>query len=251
MHIAFVIDTLGSGGTERVVSYLSSGLIERGHKVDIIADQAIIDYSYNIHPNVRLLWFDGTPDQLTEERSAHVLSRAIQFRSPPRTLEWAHQAFEWVLVANAFRWNPFSLPGWHRLRLARALASYMDVERPDCILPNDRRTMLATFIGSHMAGNQCPSIVPVNHGNILMAYLGNAYKRYRFRRMFRELLPRAAHFVGVSQGASYSLAPPVPMEKITTIYNPIVTPDLHAKAAEQPDHPYFRDPPPPGDSRRG
>ena len=76
-----------------------------------------------------------------------------------------------------------------------------------------------------------------------MAYAGLTYKSYRFRRMFRELFSRAAHFVGVSQGASYSLAAAVgvPREKITTIYNPVVTPELRAKAAEQPDHPWLRD----------
>ena len=42
MHIAIVIDTLGGGGAEKVVCHLSSGLIERGHKVDIIMHRPII-----------------------------------------------------------------------------------------------------------------------------------------------------------------------------------------------------------------
>lgn len=47
----------------------------------------------------------------------------------------------------------------------------------------------------------------------------------------------------MSQGVSDGLASAVevPREKITTIYNGVVTPDLHAKAAEQPDHLWFRD----------
>ena len=57
------------------------------------------------------------------------------------------------------------------------------------------------------------------------------------------MFPKAAHFVGVSQGVSDGLAAvlEVPREKIATIYNPVVSPDLHVKAAEQPDHPWFRD----------
>lgn len=154
MHIAIVVDNLGGGGAEQVVRHLSSGLIERGHKVDIIMQRPIIHQTP--HPSVRLLWLDGAPDRLTEERFAHVLSRAIQFRSPSRTLEWAHQAFEWVQMANALRWNPFSLPSRRRILLVPALASYMEVERPDCILPNDRRSMLTTIIGCHMAGDPPP-----------------------------------------------------------------------------------------------
>ncbi len=33
----------------------------------------------------------------------------------------------------------------------------------------------------------------------------------------------------------------VPRERITTIYNPVVMPDLHVKALEQPHHPWFLD----------
>lgn len=240
MHIAIIIDTLGGGGAERIMCQLSSGLIERGHKVDIIMHRPIIYRSPS--PNIRVLWLGGVPDRLTEERSAHVLSRSIQFRSPSRTFEWAHQAFEWAQIANAVHWNPLCWPGRRRRRLARTLASYLEVERPDCVLPNDRRSILATFMGCCMAG-EYPPIVPVIHGTIHMAYKDSAYKRYHFRLMFQSLFHRAAHFVGVSQGASDSLATTigVPREKIATIYNPVVTPDLHAKAAEQPDHPWFRD----------
>ena len=66
---------------------------------------------------------------------------------------------------------------------------------------------------------------------------------YRFRLRVRYLFPGATHFVAVSQGVSDSLANAVgvPREKITTIYNPVVTPDLDDKAVETPDHPWFRD----------
>ena len=240
MHIGILMDTLGGGGAEAVTCRLTSGLIERGHKVDILVQRPIIHH----HPdlNVRVLYFGGAPDRLTEELSAGVLARAIQLHSPSRTHEWARQAFEWVQVANALRWNPVRLPSSRRLHLARLLTSYMEVERPDCVLPQDRRSILATLIGRSMTAESLP-IVPVIHANVQMTHEDSPYKRWHARSMFRDIFHQAAHFVGVSQGVSDSLASlfGVPREKITTIYNPVVTPDLRAKAAEQPDHPWFRD----------
>jgi glycosyltransferase involved in cell wall biosynthesis len=65
----------------------------------------------------------------------------------------------------------------------------------------------------------------------------------RHRHSYQHLLANAAHFVGVSQGISNSLTATigVPRKSITTIYNPVVTPHLHVKMAERPDHPWFLD----------
>ena len=237
MHIAIVIDHLGGYGAEQVVYRLVYGLSERGHKVDVIPLQTIIHR--DLPQNVRVFLPGGTPDRLTEERSARVLTRAIRLRPPSRTLEWAHRAFEWAQAANAFHWNPRVTPSRRLLHQARALASYLGVERPNCVVPNLHHSMDATFLGCRMAG-ECPPIIPVIH---LDAHNLFSTESYRFRLRVRYLFSDATHFVGVSQGVSRGLAEvlDVPDEKIATIYNPVVTPDLHAKAAEQPDHPWFRD----------
>lgn len=233
MHIAFVIDSLGGGGTEQVVYRLVDGLSERGHKVDVVVLQTII--YHHLPQSVRVFLLGGAPDQLTKERSAHVLARSIQLCPPSRTLEWAHRAFEWAQAANALHWNPRFPPSLRLVRQARAVASYLEVEGPDCVLPNIDRAIWATFLGRRMVGENMP-VIPMVHGDL-------HHLSYRSRQKFQHLCPGAAHFVGVSRGVSESLVTAVGISKesITTIYNPVVTPDLHAKAAEQPDHPWFRD----------
>ena len=237
MHIAIVIDHLGGYGAEQVVYRLAPSLSERGHKVDVIPLQTIIHR--HLPQNVRVFLPGGMPDRLTEERSAHVLARAIRLRPPSRTLEWAHRAFEWAQASNALHWNPRVPPGSRMLRQARAVASYLDVEKPDCVLPNLYRSIFVTYLGGRMTG-ECPPVMPVIHANLHeILSVGS----YRFRLRVRYLFSGATHFVAVSQGTSDSLenALGVPREKITTIYNPIVTPDLDDKAVETPDHPWFRD----------
>ena len=121
------------------------------------------------------------------------------------------------------------------LRRARAVASYMQLERPDCVVPHLPRAETATLLACRMTGER-PPIVPTVHGDV-------HYRSYRNRLRSRRLFHGAAHFVGVSRGVSDSLAAAVavPGENITTIYNPVVTPEVHVRAAEQPGHPWLLD----------
>ena len=225
MHIAFVVHDLGGYGTEQVAHQLVNGLSYRGHEVDVILFQTIIHR--HLPQGIRVFLTRDAPDRLTAERSAQVLARAVVLRSPARSLGWAR-------MASALHWNPYALPSWDLLRKARAVASYLEVEKPDCILPQ-YSPMWATFLGRHMAGKHLP-IIPVVHTDV-------RHRGHRFRLRARYLLPEATHLVSVSQGVSDSLADVigVPTENITTIYNPVVTPDLANRATEQPNHPWFLD----------
>ena len=225
MHIAFVVQHLGDYGTEQVTHQLVNGLSHRGHEVDVILFQTIIHR--HLPEGIRVFLTRDAPDRLTSERSAQVLVRAVVLRSPARSLWWAR-------MASALHWNPYALPSGDLLRKACAVASYLEMEKPDCMLPQ-YSPMWATFLGRHMTGKHLP-IIPVVHSDV-------RHRGHRFRLRARYLLSEAAHLVGVSQGVSESLttAVEVPREKVTTIYNPVITPDLRAKAAEQPDHSWLRD----------
>ena len=225
MHIAFIAHHLGDYGTAQVAHQLVNGLSHRGHEVDVILFQTIIHR--HLPQGIRVFLTRDAPDRPTAERSAQVLARAIVLRPPARSLSWSR-------MASALHWNPRALPSWDLLRKARVVASYLEVEKPDCMLPQ-YSPMWATFLGRHMAGEHLP-IIPVVHSDV-------HHRGHRFRLRARYLFSEATHFVGVSQGVSESLATAVevPREKITTIYNPVITPDIRAKAAEQPDHSWLWD----------
>ena len=227
MHITFVIDSLGGGGAERVVLRLAKGLIDRGHKVDIAMFQAIVHYPKDIPEDTRLFVMNGGFDKGKEQSAKTVLTRLVRI---PRTL----RPFDWARAASALNWNPCCLPTSRMVGQARAIASYIALEKPDCILPNLPGPKIATLLAYHFL-TEFPPIIPVVHNVV-------RYRRRR-RRRAQYLFANAAHCVGVSHGVSKSLADTigVPAENITTIYNPVVTPDLTNMAMEQPNHPWFLD----------
>ena len=120
--------------------------------------------------------------------------------------------------------------------MARGMTHYAAREQPDCILPSLHRSIVATLL-ARGSSTRHPPVMPIVHSSL------EAGQNLRTRGRYRRLFAAATHFVGVSEGVSDSLetVARVPRDRITTIYNPVVTPDLHDKAAEQPDHPWLRD----------
>ena len=228
MHVAFVLDGIHGGGCERVVIELAKGLIDRGHKVDLVLCEAVVRYP--VPEDARLFVVDNRPDRGAQETSGQVLARLIPLPAAPGPSDW-------IRMASALNWDPRCLPGTRLARRSRAVAFYMAIEKPDVTLPSLHGSIEATLLASclHTGGRRI--VVPIGHMSLEMGQSRRAIRRYR------HLSARATHFVGVSQGISRGLAEiiKVPGERITTIYNPVVTSDLHGKAAEQPDHPWFRD----------
>ena len=141
------------------------------------------------------------------------------------------RTLDWFRLASALNWDPLCLPHRGLTRQACAVASWIDRKKPDCVLPNGPRPSAVTLLASRLL-KKPPPIIPTVHN------VGESDDRRS-----RYLFPYASHFVAVSRGVADDLAMTVdvPSDRITTIYNPVVTPNLHIEAAETPDHPWFRD----------
>ena len=229
MHIALIISDLGGGGAERVVLNLAGGLIGRGHRVDIILFRTRIHYQ--VPEDARLFAIENRPDKLTEESAAEVLARCIRLRAHSRPLDR-------VRMAGVLNWGPLCLFNASLFRQARAVASYMERAKPDCVLPNlssPKAVIPVILLVCRLLGEH-PPVMPIVHSFV-------KYRRHRYRRRYQRLFESAACLVGVSQGVSDSLAAAirVPRESVTTLYNPVITPDFHVRMAERPNHPWFLD----------
>ena len=225
MHIALIIRDLIGGGAERSVLWLARGLLERGHRVDILLFQAKVHYSGEVPRDARLFVVDDVPDRLTKERAAPVLERLVPLPAPPRPLPWVH-------MAGAVRWDVRCLPSRRLARWTRAVMSYLESESPDCIFPSLSRAEAASLLACRFT-HRHPPIVPIVRGVV---------RPNRTRRWRRYLFSGAAHVVSVSRGVADSLEAAVGVagERITTIYNPVVTPYVHTGMAERPVHPWLR-----------
>ena len=228
MHIAFILSSLAGGGAERVVLTLARGLIDRGHKVDLVLSSSTqILYPKEVPEEVRLFAARITSDKFTKENAADVLARLVRLR--PR---WRGN---WLRLASALHWNPLGVPAGSRFYQACAIASYMVDEKPDCILPVLPTPHIATLLACHLV-KESPPIIPCFRNVVRFRHPG-------YKRRLRCLWESATHFTAVSHGVADDVAAEIgiPLEKITTIYNPVLTPDLHDKMKERPDHPWLLD----------
>lgn len=229
MHITLVIPNLKGGGAERMVLNLAQGLIDRGHRVDIVLVRPLFHYVNEISVNARLFAVDNVPARFSKGSGAGVAARLAHLPVSSGALDWLH-------AARSFGWDLLRCrPDLKLLRRARAIASYMASERPDCVLPSLPRAKAATLLAGRML-IEPPPIIPIVHNNY-------ERRRARDRHRLRHLAGNAAHFVGVSQGTSERLAAVVgvPSEGVTTIGNPVVTPALSDGMAERPTHSWFLD----------
>lgn len=226
MDIAFLLPDLGYGGVARSMLHLGRELIARGHRVDFVLFRNIIRCYDEVPRDAGLFTWKNRPDKHAKEDAADVLARLVQLPIRSRPLDW-------LRMASALRWDPFCLIDPPLLHQARAVASYMDLVKPDCVLPSLSRAKAAAILACRFL-TEHPPVVPIVHSFV---------SRYRHTRRYRHLAGDAAHFVAVSDSVSECLSAiiGIPRNGITTIYNPVVDSALELKMAEPPDHPWLVD----------
>lgn len=122
-----------------------------------------------------------------------------------------------------------------------SLARYLRREQPKAILSAlDYANVIAVW-ANRLAGN--PSRVLVNEQNTISRSARNS-ARWRQRmvpHLVRRFHPWADFIIGNSRGVVQDLSQlmGIPPEQIKLVYNPVVTPELRAKARASLNHPWF------------
>ncbi len=127
------------------------------------------------------------------------------------------------------------------IRSIPALVRYLRTERPDAMLTAMSHANVAAIVARSISG--VPTRLIVSERSTLSVSIKNARAR-RARivlRLMRYLYPRADGIVAVSEGASNDLSQSIhlPRGRITTIYNPAVTPELLEDSTKALNHPWF------------
>ncbi len=140
---------------------------------------------------------------------------------------------------DALRRIPPALPRGRWSKRARFVESYVSREKPDCVLTSLDKCNIATLWAASLLPN-FPPVIPTFHNLI-------SHFRSRNEARYLRLLKHSAHVVTVSDGirddvlASTGISP----DKVSTIYNPVVTPELNALKREAPEHPWLANGGPP------
>lgn len=132
----------------------------------------------------------------------------------------------------------FSLPG---------LVRYLRRERPGALLSALDHANVIAVLAQHIARVPTKVVVSV-HSTPSRVVANAATLRARLMPLWvKPFYPRAHAVVAVSQGVAGELVHKlgIPAEKVHTIYNPIITPELFEKAEEPLEHPWFKESEPP------
>ncbi|MFB2974890.1 glycosyltransferase [Microseira sp. BLCC-F43] len=127
------------------------------------------------------------------------------------------------------------------------LARYLRHERPVALVSALHFTNEVAIWAKYLSGTST-RIVVSEHNHLSLHAQHPTGKRDRFAPLLAKLsYPWADDVVAVSQGVAKDLATTtgLPQQRIQTIHNPIIRPELFEKAKEPVDHPWFNPGEPP------
>jgi glycosyltransferase involved in cell wall biosynthesis len=202
---------------------LADALVKRGHRVDLVVCRAEGHYLGQVPASVNVVALEAAPWWLGRVRA----------------LSADHSAFGTLLLPVLLAYKP----SW-RIRHLPDLVRYLRRERPATLLSASPYSNITALWAWRLAG--VPTRIVASEHNTLSHQIIQYSKRWAWRwrfllQLIRRVYPWADDIVAVSHGVAddLSLTARIPRERITTIYNPVVTPELHEKARAALDHPWF------------
>lgn len=133
-------------------------------------------------------------------------------------------------------------PGGRVLTAIPALASYLRRERPAAMIAALNHANVGAVLARALAGRVPTRVVVTVHNQLSAAGRGAGGESGSvLRALMRRTFPWAHAVVAVSDGvgADVRRVLGLPAERVTTIYNPVVTQAMLRRAEDAPDHPWF------------
>jgi glycosyltransferase involved in cell wall biosynthesis len=214
-RVALLFASLSGGGVERNMLQLAGAFLERGLAVDLVVGQAKGELLADVPPQARVV----------ELRKRHLLrSGASGIAAAPEALRLLP------------RTRPLK-PLWRRLP---ALAGYLRSARPSTVLAAEPRYNAMAVWARRLSRLDC-RVVLSEHIHASSHAAASPWADQTVLPLLRRAYGKADAIVTASLGVADDLAARVgiPRDQITTIYNPVVAPNLPAKAREALDHPWF------------
>lgn len=224
-HSALFMPALEGGGVERVMLNLAGAFVERGSRVDLLVWRAEGPYQNRLPASINVV---------TLQPASALWSRFCALAADPRGLKsLARPVLLPLAVSQSLRYLP-------------ALIRYLRHECPQVLLSAMTSPNLMAVWARRVAG--VPTRVVVSEHNTFSVDLSfPRRKRRKWRRRFlpalvKRVYSQADAIIAVSNGVADDLAQctGIPRERLTTIYNPIVTPELLSQTRARLDHPWFQ-----------
>jgi glycosyltransferase involved in cell wall biosynthesis len=219
-RVAFVLHGFSGGGMERSMLRLAGAFLARGLAVDFVVGQAKGELLDDVPAGARII----------------ELAKRPVLRARPHALAADPRAFALLL-------RPKSTMGMLKplVRRLPSLVAYLRETRPDAILAAEPRYNVIAVWGRRLSGLDSRVVISERIQVSRHAGFGGPWGEPGLHDLLRRAYLGADAIVAVSDGVADDLAAHagIPRDRITTVYNPVVGPDLAAKAKEQPDHPWL------------
>lgn len=212
MHIAVFIYSLRGGGAQKRAVTLACGFADRGHKVDLLVVSSDSSRGVPLSPGVNVIALDRGWRRGLDKLNGRVNVRGL-------------------LTASV-------IP---------MLARYLRTSRPDVLLSAASHVNLVAAAARRMSGADVTLVLRASNypsGNIGSWPALELAVRKWLRRTVGRVYPWADHIIAVSNGVGEGIRELTGMSKdrVTTIYSPIVEPEIERLAAAPVDHPWANDP---------
>jgi glycosyltransferase involved in cell wall biosynthesis len=127
---------------------------------------------------------------------------------------------------------------WKVVAAVPGLARFLRRERPDALVAADHWANFAAVVARRLAGSEARLMLTQR-----VPLSVRAEQQPSLGRLARTLYPQADALVGVSKGLADDLREQLPeaRELVSTIYNPVVTPDFAERMKVLPHHAWLRD----------
>lgn len=218
-RIALFIKNLDGGGVQKVTLSLAEALSQHGCQIDLVISQAAGDFVNRVPASVNLVTLRAAPSWAARKAVLAAAGKDLA----------------------ALLHVSLPMKSTHTLRYLPDLVRYLRQERPLALLAAEPRLNCEAVWARHLA--QVPTRLAVSeHLHLSRSKFGSAqWRKPYLPHLLRRTYMAADAIIAVSDGVADDLAAStgIPRKRITTIYNPVVTPQLQAKAQEPMDHPWF------------
>lgn len=218
--LALLLPSLAAGGVSPATLRLASAFREAGHPVDLVLCK------------VQGAHLDAVPagvNVVTLTRESPLAARVRLLKLDPRGV--AVMARPVLLARRPAPVQPY----------VASLARYYDRAQPALVLAAKTPTNLLALWARRLSAVQ-PRVVVAEHTQLSQSIQRTRKWRWRYiAPLVARNYAAADAIVCVSDGVAGDLARTAQLDpgRMTTIHNPVVTPELPARAAEPPPHPWL------------
>lgn len=217
MRIAIYVSSLKGGGAERVMLYLAQGMIDQNHSVDILLARYEGDY------------IKQAP------KSANIIPLKKSIRLHGFLIALWRSSFRSKLLSQ------FKLPRF--LSLLPAVNNYINQYNPDILISALHNCNLSAVVAKSCTNTNL-SLIVTEHISLSSFIQSVPERKTKLLPFIKLLYPHASGIITVSEGVKTDLSAiaDIPLDKITTIYNPVVTSVMLEKMGEKASHPWLNNP---------